>query len=172
MKKKTMIILAIIFCVVLAIGGKMYMDRENDKKELIEIQKDLANYLYNNYTLYTKDNSESNRIKEEYDNGRGSLTEEEYISQIKEARIYVSIDKIEFKEFSTVPINTVRLYFTINEVYDDDVSLDTVSAETNNLIYNIGEYNGDGPYYLEKKKEKTDNPIPEKSIIYYEGGIK
>lgn len=171
-KRKNIFLIGISLMVLLGFGGKFYMDREQDKQELIAIQKDLANYLYNNYTLYTKDDNESRKVKEKYNNGHGTLTEEEYINQIQNPRIYSSVDKIEFKEFSSAPMNTVKLYFTINDVYDDDVSLDTVSAETNKLIYNIGEHNGDGPYYLEKKKEKTNNDIPEKSIIYYKGGIK
>ncbi|WP_339088379.1 hypothetical protein [Enterococcus sp. 9D6_DIV0238] len=56
MKKKTLIILGII---ILAIGGAWYMKREKDLAELHDIQTDLANYLCNNYRLYTRNISES-----------------------------------------------------------------------------------------------------------------
>lgn len=171
MKKNTIIVLVIIILVGLAIGGKWYMDREKDKKELIEIQTDLANYLYNNFVLYIDDESKVAEIDKEYDKGNGHLTDIEYLEKLKSAQIYSDIEKVEFTKLSITPMNTVRLYFTINGVYNDDVSLDTISAETNKLIYHIGEYNGDGPYYLEKKKEKTTESIPEKSIVYYKGGI-
>lgn len=171
MKRNTLKVLVIIILVGLGIGGKWYMDREKDKKELLDIQTDLANYLYNNYVLYTDDETKVAEIDKEYNKGSGNLTDIEYLEKLKSAQIYSDIKKVEFTKLSTTPMNTVRLHFTINDVYDDDVALDTVSAETNKLIYHIGEYNGDGPYYLEKKKEKNNEIISGKSIIYYKGGI-
>ena len=171
MKKNTFIALAIIILVGLIIGGKWYMDKEKDKQELLDIQTDLANYLYNNYVLYTDDETKVAEIDKEYNKGKGNLTDIEYLEKLKSAQIYSDIKKVEFTKFSITPMNTVKAYFTINDIYEDDVSLDTVSAETNNLIYHIGEYNGDGPYYLEKKKEKTNEVMPEKSIVYYEGRV-
>ncbi|MFK4567906.1 hypothetical protein [Enterococcus sp. UD-01] len=171
MKKNAFIALAIIILVGLTIGGKWYMEREKDKQELLTIQTDLANYLYNNYVLYTSDESKVAEIDKEFDNGRNGWTNIEYLEKLKNARIYSDIKKIEFTKISTTSMNAVNLNFVINSVYTDDVSLDTVSAETGKLIYHIGEYNGDGPYYLEKKKRKTNDIFPEKSVVFYKGGI-
>lgn len=171
MKKNTFIALAVVILVVLIIGGKWYMEREKDKQELIEIQTDLANYIYNNYRLYTKDKSEEKKIKEQYNHGEGSLTEKEYLDLIKKVRIYSDIEKIEFTNFSVTPMNTVEVYFKLNNVYEDSVSLDTVSAETDKLIYNIRTLSGEGSYYLDEKPEKTETSMPSKEIVYYYGTV-
>lgn len=172
MKKKKWRFIVVSIFLILGIGGKVYMDkREKDKEELLTIQFDLANYLYKNYKIYTDDETKVAEIDKEYNKGTSNLTDIEYLEKLKSAQIYSDIEKIKFTKYTTTPMNTVRLYFTINGVYKDDVSLDTISAETNKLIYNIGEYNGDGPYYLEKKKEPTTSSIPQDHIIYYEGGI-
>ncbi|MDY4308235.1 hypothetical protein SNF32_17210, partial [Enterococcus mundtii] len=62
-------------------GGKMHMDkREEDRQELLEIQKDLANYVYNNYRIYTRDSEKQKEIVEEYQK-EGGITTEEYLEK-------------------------------------------------------------------------------------------
>ena len=48
-------------------------------------------------------------------------------------------------------MNTLKVYFTINDVYEEEVDLDTISAETEKFIYSITNGTGKGPYYIEKK---------------------
>nr|WP_260697719.1 hypothetical protein [Enterococcus mundtii] len=58
MKKRLLLGVLVIF-ILGGIGGKIYMDkREEDRQELLEIQKDLANYMYNNYRLYINNTEE------------------------------------------------------------------------------------------------------------------
>lgn len=172
MDKKIILILGILLIMCLSIGGKMYMNKEKDREESLEIQKDLANYVYSNYVLYTKDEEKANKIKEAYNKGNGSLTEEEYLKKMKEVREYVDIEKIKFTGYSITPMNTVDIHFIINDAYEEEVSLDTISAETNKLMYTISKHSGNGPYYIEEKKEKTDKIMPDSNISYYVGEVK
>lgn len=171
MKKSAFIALAIIILVGLIIGGKWYMDREKDKQELIEIQTDLANYLYNNYVLSTIDEKQKKKIFNEFNNGNGNLTESQFFEKLEEMEKKISIESVEFTNFSVTPMNTVKVYFKLNNVYEDSVSLDTVSAETDKLIYNIRTLSGEGPYYLEEKPEKTESSMPTQKIVYYHGTV-
>lgn len=148
------------------------MEREKDKQELLDIQTDLANYLYNNYRVYTKDKKKTEEIKKAYNRGEGSLSEEEYLHKMKEIRQYSDIKKIEFTEYEVSPMNTLEIKYRINDKIEKETSLDTISAETNKLLYRVGEHYGQGPFYLEKKETPTTLDIPENLVIYYEGRIK
>ncbi|MCU9780308.1 hypothetical protein [Enterococcus faecalis] len=52
MKHKKQWLIGLLIILIIGIGGKWYMD-EQEKAKLHEIQTDLANYLYNNYRLYS-----------------------------------------------------------------------------------------------------------------------
>ncbi len=150
----------------------MYMDKEKEKKELLAVQADLANYLYNNYVLYTVDEKKEQEIFKEFNKGNGSLSESQYFEKLDALKEYSKINKVEFTKFVVTPMNTVRVYFVINDVYKEDIFLDKVSAETNKLMYTVSTHSGDGPYYIEEKPEKTAKIMPEEDIVYYEGVIK
>ncbi|MDA9460829.1 hypothetical protein B835_713 [Enterococcus mundtii 3F] len=78
--KKRLWLGVLVVIILGGIGGKMYMDkREEDRQELLEIQKDLANYVYNNYRLYTTNDEETDRFTQEYSNG--DLTTEKYVEK-------------------------------------------------------------------------------------------
>lgn len=171
MKRNTLKVLVVIILVGLGIGGKWYMDREKDKKELLDIQTDLANYLYNNYVLSTIDEEQKETIFDEYNSGNGSLTEDQFFEKLEEIEKKINIESIEFTNFSVTPMNTVRVHFKLNNLYEDNVALDTVSAETDKLIYNIRTLSGEGPYYLEEKLKKTDTSISSEKIVYYHGTV-
>ena len=81
------------------------------------------------------------------------------------------ITKIEFTGYSVSPMNFLTIYFTVNGVYEEEVSLSTISAETNKPIYMISDSTGTGPYYITKRKEKINSIMADEQIIYYEGGI-
>ncbi|WP_338142407.1 hypothetical protein [Enterococcus mundtii] len=67
-KRLWLVVLVII--ILGGIGGKIYMDkREEDLQELLEIQKDLANYVYNNYRLYVNNREKEEEIFRKYDCG-------------------------------------------------------------------------------------------------------
>ncbi|WP_162491204.1 hypothetical protein [Enterococcus faecalis] len=78
---------------------------------------------------------------------------------------------MEFNGFYVSPMNTLKVQFTINDVYPDETSLD-VSAETNQWIYSIDSGNIRNNYVLEEKEIPTNLSVPEKAIVYYNGGIK
>nr|WP_254004398.1 hypothetical protein [Enterococcus faecalis] len=145
---------------------------EQEKAKLHEIQTDLANYLYNNYRLYTVNEKEEEKIFKEFNRGKGSLTEQEFFDKLEKLKEYSDINKIEFTSFSIGPVNTLKVYFTINDVYEEEVDLDTISAETEKFIYSITNGTGKGPYYIEKKDKPTKERMPEDLIVYDEGGIK
>jgi len=168
MKKNLFIALAII--ILVAIGGAWHMKRAKDLAELHEIQTDLANYLYNNYRIYTFNKEELDQLDKAYDAGK--MTYPEYSKCLDEIAKYSDISKIEFTGFSVSPMNILKVQYTINDVLDKETSLDTISAETKNLIFRVGEHDGKGEYSLEKKKEATNVSLPENLVIYYEGGIK
>lgn len=145
--------------------------KEKQQEDLHVIQVDLANYIYNNFEIYTKDEEKVKEGKRKYNQGKGVSTEQEYISDMKNARIYSEIEKVEFTGFSVGPMNNLEAHYTINDVINKETSLDTISAETNKFLYGIGEHSGEGPYYLEKKKNATNLSIPDDLVVYYHGGI-
>ncbi|MDA9428103.1 hypothetical protein B834_565 [Enterococcus mundtii 1A] len=169
-KRLWLVVLVII--ILGGIGGKIYMDkREEDLQELLEIQKDLANYVYNNYRLYVNNREKEEEIFRKYDCGQGEMTTEEYLKALLEVREYEEITKIEFTGYSVSPMNFLTIYFTVNGVYEEEVSLSTISAETNKPIYMISDSTGTGPNYITKRKEKINSIMADEQIIYYEGGI-
>lgn len=168
--KKRLWLGVLVVIILGGIGGKMYMDkREGDRQELLEIQKDLANYVYNNYRLYTTNDEETDRFTQEYSNG--DLTTEEYVEKVVSVRKYIDIDKIEFTGYSIDPMNSLIIYFTVNDVYREEVWLDTRSAETDKFIYRITSGRGQGPYFIDERKEEKGIDISDDQIVYYTGGI-
>ncbi|WP_025873692.1 hypothetical protein [Enterococcus crotali] len=147
------------------------MKREKDLAKLHDIQTDLANYLYNNYRLYTRDEEKVAIIYQEFDKGKGSITEQEYFDKLDRLKEYSDIEKIEFTGFSVGPMKTLKVNYMINNVIEKETSLDTISAETNKLIYSVGTNDGDGPFYLDKKENPTNLDVPKNLVIYYDGGI-
>ena len=169
MKKRLM--LGVLVVIILGgIGGKIYIDkREEDRQELLEIQKDLANYVYNNYRLYTTNDKETDRFTQQYSNG--DLTTEEYVEKVVNVRKYIDINKITFTGYSIDPMNSLIIYFTVNDVYREEVWLDTKSAETDKFIYRITSSRGKGPYFIDERKEEKKLDISDDQIVYYAGGI-
>ncbi|MGG5321486.1 hypothetical protein [Enterococcus sp. DIV2381] len=169
MKKRLM--LGVLVVIILGgIGGKIYIDkREEDRQELLEIQKDLANYVYNNYRLYTTNDKETDRFTQRYSNG--DLTTEEYVEKVVNVRKYIDINKITFTGYSIDPMNSLIIYFTVNDVYREEVWLDTKSAETDKFIYRITSSRGKGPYFIDERKEEKKLDISDDQIVYYTGGI-
>ncbi|MDA9460828.1 hypothetical protein B835_712 [Enterococcus mundtii 3F] len=68
-------------------------------------------------------------------------------------------------------MNSLVIYFTVNDVYQEEVLLNTRSAETDKFIYRIASGRGNGPYFIDEKKEKQEIGISDDQIIYYTGGI-
>ena len=171
MKKKKRWLVVASMILIIGMGVKFYMDKK-EQEELRIIQTDLANYLYNNYQLYTFDKKEEELLDKEYNNGNGQMSYDEYSKKVDEIAIYSDIKKIEFTGFSITPMKNLIVYLTINNVYKEEVGLYTISAETNKFIYHIANSTGDGPYYIEEKANKTTVTMPKDDIIYYKGGIK
>ncbi|MBO1300227.1 hypothetical protein [Enterococcus sp. DIV1271a] len=168
--KKRLLLGVLVVIILGGIGGKMYIDkREEDRQELLEIQKDLANYVYNNYRLYTTNDKETDRFTQRYSNGE--LTTEEYVEKVVSVRNYIDINKITFTGYSIDPMNSLIIYFTVNDVYREEVWLDTKSAETDKFIYRITSSRGKGPYFIDERKEEKKLDISDDQIVYYTGGI-
>ncbi|EGO8830411.1 hypothetical protein D5663_10700, partial [Enterococcus faecalis] len=111
-------------------------------------------------------------IYQEFNKGKGSISEEEYFNKLSALREYSDINKIEFTRFSVSPMKMLKVHYTINNKLDKQTYLNTISAETNKLVFKIGEHEGEGPYYLEKKPTATNLPLPENLVTYDEGGIR
>ena len=92
MKHKKQWLIGLLIILIIGIGGKWYMD-EQEKAKLHEIQTDLANYLYNNYRLYTV-NEKEEKIFKEFNRGKGSLTEQEFFDKLEKLKEYSDINKI------------------------------------------------------------------------------
>lgn len=166
--------IVVISVVVIAIGGKLYMDKkskENQQNELYEVQEDLANYLYNNYEIYTKDEEKVEEGKIRYNKGEGESTEKEYLTDMKNSRIYSDIRKVEFTGFTTSPMKGLVVKFIINDVYPDETTLSTISAETDKFVYYLNSGNDINGYILIKKEIPTSITPSKDLIIYYDGGI-
>lgn len=169
--KKRLWLGVLVVIILGGIGGKMHMDkREEDLQELLEIQKDLANYVYNNYRIYTRDSEKQKEIVEEYQK-EGGITTEEYLEKMLSIREYSNIEKIEFTGYSVSPMNSLVIYFTVNGVYQEEVGLNTRSAETDKFIYRITSGRGQGPYFINERKEEKGIDISDDQIVYYTGGI-
>ena len=99
------------------------------------------------------------------------MTTEEYVEKVVSVRKYIDIDKIEFTGYSIDPMNSLIIYFTVNDVYREEVWLDTRSSETDKFIYRITGGRGKGPYFIDERKEEKKLDISDEQIVYYTGGI-
>ena len=171
MKKKKRWLVVASMILIIGVGVKFYMDKK-EQEELHIIQTDLANYLYNNYQLYTVDKEKDDQLNKEYNHGKGNLTTEEFLKKSVELREYVDIKKIEFTGFSVSPMGGLVVEFIINDVYPDKTILNTISAETNKWLYSFNSGNTINSYVLAEKPTPTNLKMPEKDIIYCDKGIK
>ncbi len=170
---KKIIFRGVIVIIALSVGGKILMDRrEKDNEELRTIQTDLANYLYNYYEIFRENPEQSEELDKAYNGGKGDLSTQEYLDKSLEIREYSKIKKIEFTGFSVGPMKGLVVGFIINDVYPDETTLDTRSAETNRWLYSFNTGNTRNSYVLTKKNSSTDEKMPEENIIYYEKGVK
>ena len=170
---KKIIFRGVIVIIALSIGEKILMDRrEKDNEELRTIQTDLANYLYNYYEIFRENPEQSEELDKAYNGGKGDLSTQEYLDKSLEIREYSKIKKIEFTGFSVGPMKGLVVGFIINDVYPDETTLDTRSAETNRWLYSFNTGNTRNSYVLTKKNSSTDEKMPEENIIYYEKGVK
>ncbi|WP_368553810.1 hypothetical protein [Enterococcus faecalis] len=170
MKHRKQWLVGILIILIIGIGGAMYMN-EKEKAELHEIQTDLANYLYNNYRLYTVNEKEEEKIFKEFNRGKGSLTEQEFFDKLEKLKEYSDINKIEFTSFSVGPMNSLDVEFIINDVYPDYTILGTISAETGKFRYSFNTGNTINNYVLERKENSSTEKMPEKNIIYTNKGV-
>ncbi|RBS21025.1 hypothetical protein [Enterococcus faecalis] len=170
MKHRKQWLIGLLIILIIGIGGKWYMDKQ-EKAKLHEIQTDLANYLYNNYRIYTKNKEKSEEIKKKYNRGNGSITEKEYLQKMKSIREYSDINKIEFTSFSVGPMNSLDVEFIINDVYPDYTILGTISAETGKFRYSFNTGNTINNYVLERKENSSTEKMPEENIIYTNKGV-
>ncbi|WPH52260.1 hypothetical protein SHT69_00365 [Enterococcus faecalis] len=171
MRHRKQWLVGILIILIIGIGGAMYMN-EKEKAELHEIQTDLANYLYNNYRIYTRNQKKVEEIYQEFNKGKGSISEEEYFNKLSALREYSDINKIEFTRFSVSPMKGLEVEFIINDVYEDNTTLSTISAETGKFRYSLDPGNTRNNYVLEEKEQPTSVTMPKNKIMYYEGGIK
>ena len=166
--------LGVLVIIILGgIGGKMYMDkRQEDRQELLEIQKDLANYVYNNYRLYKKDPKKQEEIVEEYQKD-GGITTEEYLERMLSIREYTDIEKIEFTGYTVSPMNFLEVHFNLNNSNKHIATLGVKSAETNKWRYNvdIGRKKTENKYFVEVREFPNGIDIPTEIIEYYYGGV-
>jgi len=163
-------LVGILIILIIGIGGAMYMN-EKEKAELHEIQTDLANYLYNNYRLYTVNEKEEDKIFKEFNRGKGSLTEQEFFDKLEKLKEYSDINKIEFTSFTVGPMNSLDVEFIINDVYPDYTILGTISAETGKFRYSFNTGNTINNYVLERKENSSTEKMPEENIIYTNKGV-
>ena len=168
--KKRLWLGVLVVIILGGIGGKRYMDkREEDRQELLEIQKDLANYVYNNYRLYINNREKEEEVFRKYDHGQGEMTTEEYLKALLEVREYTEIIKIEFTGYSVSPMNFLEVHFVINDANKQIATLGVKSSETDNWIYNIdiGIEKSENKYYIEINKIHNVVEIPNAIIIFY-----
>ena len=166
--------LGVLVVIILGgIGGKMHMDkREEDLQELLEIQKDLANYMYNNYRLYKRDPKKQEEIVEEYQK-EGGITTEEYLERMLSIREYTDIEKIEFTGYTVSPMNFLEVHFNLNNSNKHIATLGVKSAETNKWRYNvdIGRKKTEDKYFIEVREFPNGIETPTEIIEYYYGGL-
>ncbi|NSU20197.1 hypothetical protein HRG70_07070 [Enterococcus faecalis] len=170
MRHRKQWLVGILIILIIGIGGAMYMN-EKEKAELHEIQTDLANYLYNNYRLYTVNEKEEDKIFKEFNRGKGSLTEQEFFDKLEKLKEYSDINKIEFTSFTVGPMNSLDVEFIINDVYPDYTILGTISAETGKFRCSFNTGNTINNYVLERKENSSTEKMPEENIIYTNKGV-
>ncbi|WP_339088377.1 hypothetical protein [Enterococcus sp. 9D6_DIV0238] len=78
---------------------------------------------------------------------------------------------MEFTKFSVGPMKDLVVNFKINDVYSDDTSLSTISAETGKWLYSFNFMNNRNEYVLERKEKSTDKKMAEENIIYNNKGV-
>ncbi|MDU4673872.1 MAG: hypothetical protein E6Y17_08245 [Enterococcus faecalis] len=158
MKHKKQWLIGLLIILIIGIGGKWYMD-EQEKAKLHEIQT-------------TVDEAKDEQLNKEYNRGEGSLTTEEFLKKSDELKEYSDIKKVEFTSFAVGPMKGLEVEFIINDVYEDNTTLSTISAETGKFRYSLDPGNTRNNYVLEEKEQPTSVTISKNKIIYYEGGIK
>lgn len=173
MVKNKWLWIGIISIFILGIGGKFYMDyKAKEQAELEELQWDLANYIYNNYRLYTVDEEKFDELDKEFNGGNGSLTTTEFKEKYKAMRIFEEINHIQFIDFKKGPMGGLEVYFIINGIYSDETTLDTKSFETDEWIYRIDSLNDRSleeskSYFLEERETSLNETISDSKIEYY-----
>ncbi|WP_270286312.1 hypothetical protein [Enterococcus faecalis] len=170
MRHRKQWLVGILIILIIGIGGAMYMN-EKEKAELHEIQTDLANYLYNNYRLYTVNEKEEEKIFKEFNRGKGSLTEQEFFDKLEKLKEYSDINKIEFTSFTVGPMNSLDVEFIINDVCPDYTIVGTIAAETGKFRYSFNTGNTINNYVLERKENSSTEKMPEENIIYTNKGV-
>ncbi|EON3039177.1 hypothetical protein ACNG34_002777, partial [Enterococcus faecium] len=120
----------------------------------------------------TVDEKREKEIFKEFNQGKGDMTEQEFFERLDSITEYMDIEKIEFTGFSVGPMKGLVVGFIINDVYPDETTLDTRSAETNKWLYSFNTGNTRNSYVLTKKNSSTDEKMPEENIIYYDKGVK
>lgn len=114
MKHRKQWLIGLLIILIIGIGGKWYMD-EQEKVKLHEIQTDLANYLYNNYRIYTFDEQERAQLEKKYNKGNGELSYREYSNKLDEIAKYYDVNKVEFTSFTVGSMNSLDVEFIIND---------------------------------------------------------
>ncbi|HJG93300.1 MAG TPA: hypothetical protein K8V52_02545, partial [Enterococcus faecalis] len=79
---------------------------------------------------------------------------------------------VEFTSFAVGPMKGLEVEFIINDVYEDNTTLSTISAETGKFRYSFNTGNTINNYVLERKEQPTSVTVPKNKIMYYEEGIK
>ena len=96
----------------------------------------------------------------------------EYSNKLDEIAKYSDIKKVEFTSFAVGPMKGLEVEFIINDVYEDNTTLSTISAETGKFRYSFNTGNTINNYVLERKEQPTSVTVPKNKIMYYEEGIK
>ncbi|NLX75643.1 MAG: hypothetical protein GXZ13_07480 [Synergistaceae bacterium] len=154
------------------IGGKKL--NKKDLEELLEIQADFADFLYNNYEFGSYDELELEKLEQEYNDGQGDMTNEEFLDEMAKLEMMQEVEKIEFIGYEISPMNSLEMFYKVNDIFEGSVYLDTISAEAGKLKFSGPA--DDGQELFPMNKKHLDKPIgnltfPRELIIFYEGGL-
>ncbi|MGL6059038.1 MAG: hypothetical protein ACRC17_12105, partial [Culicoidibacterales bacterium] len=127
------IIIGSVVVVLLVVGVWIKVE---DKKEMIAIQREVANYVYNTYRLYTFDKTktaEREVLREQY--RTGVMDENTFFKELDKLYIYSEIEKIEFTGYDITPMGSLKFYYSINDVKYMYTILGAKSYETGKWKY-------------------------------------
>lgn len=173
-KDPTFIALFLIFLVIATIGGYMHISNHNKRMNFLhETQTDLANYVYQNYQFYELDEKAHAKVVERYKSDK-NMNQEDYLKEAEKTRTYLDIKKIEFTGFKMNPMNTLEVYFTINDVYKDYADVHYYDKKIPKYHYVVGPIIKEHPennYKIFKRDKAITNNLNKDHIVYYNGDV-
>lgn len=146
------------------------MKFKEDVEEMLEVQEDFTNLIYNQYLFCTKDEEAFEQLVKKFKDEKNEMSFEEFLEESESLSDCREMEKIEFTGYSLHPMGFLVMHYVINDRFESTTNLSTKSAETGKYEYMDMKDSSNG-VNLKPKIEPTNKVFPNDSITFYEGGV-